>query len=337
MPVPYVYLYSTQMQYSLPKEWVVTVGYQGSEGHHVTRLVNLAQFYPSQNPSVHSVFTFKPDTNTSFNALTTQVEHRFRKGFSTNILYTWSKSIDQVSAEGPGFVTNQTYAIDDRTERGPSDYDATHNFRAYGVWELPIFRGKKDFLGKVLGGWDLSGIYQFHSGFPWTPVADNVCPVFGSINICPIRPTGYLGGAGHNYDTSAFLPPTAGNFPNGSTSYFALQTCPSTGCPPLVLPEPPGIGRNSFRGPRYQDIDLTVTKEFGLPSMKFVGEAAKIQLRMTAYNVFNKLNLAPFSFGSTSTTISNSCCGAPIPNPLFGTSTTGLSGRVLELEGRFSF
>lgn len=339
MPVPYVYLYSTQMQYSLPKEWVVTVGYQGSEGHHVTRLVNLAQFYPSQNPSVHSVFTFKPDTNTSFNALTTQVEHRFRKGFSTNILYTWSKSIDQISAEGPGFVTNQTFAIDDRTERGPSDYDATHNFRAYGIWELPIFREKRDFLGKVLGGWDLSGIYQFHSGFPWTPVSDNACPVFGSINICPIRPTGYLGGAGSNYATSAFLPPAAGNFPNGSTSYFALQTTCGNPC----LPDRPGIGRNSFRGPRYQDIDLTIMKEFGLPSMKFVGEAAKIQLRMTAYNVFNKLNLAPFSFGSTSTTVSNSCVnnncntGAPIPNPLFGTSTTGLSGRVLELEGRFSF
>lgn len=333
MPVPYVYLYSTQMQYSLPKEWVVTIGYQGSEGHHVTRLVNLAQFYPKLNPSVNSIFTFKPDTNTNFNALTTQLEHRFRKGFSTNILYTWSKSIDQVSAEGPGFVTNQTYAIDDRTERGPSDYDATHNFRAYGIWELPIFRGKKDFLGNVLGGWDLSGIYQFHSGFPWTPVADNVCPVFGSVNICPIRPTGYLGGAGHNYDTSAFLPPTAGNFPNGSTSYFTLQTTCGNPC----LPVRPGVGRNSFRGPRYQDIDLTIMKEFGFSSMKFVGEGAKLQLRMTAYNVFNKLNLAPFTFGSTSTTVSNSCCGVANPNPLFGTSSTGLSGRVLELEARFSF
>ena len=172
MPVPYVYLYSTQMQYSLPKDSVLTIGYQGSEGHHVTRLVNLAQFYPGFNPSVHSVFTFKPDTNTNFNALTTQFQHRFHRGFSTNVQYTWSKSLDQVSAEGPGFVTNQTFAIDDRTERGPSDYDATHNFLAYGVWELPIFRGRKDLLGKVVGGWDLSGIYQFHSGFPWTPVAD---------------------------------------------------------------------------------------------------------------------------------------------------------------------
>src|SRR4029077_18097697 len=100
--------------------------------------------------------------------VTHAVEHRFRKGFSTNILYTWSKSIDQVSAEGPGFVTNQTFAVDDRTERGPSDYDATPTFRAYGIWQGPIFREKKDFLAKVLVVWILSGIYQFHSGFPWT-------------------------------------------------------------------------------------------------------------------------------------------------------------------------
>jgi hypothetical protein len=332
MPVPYVYLYSLQMQYSLPKDWVMTVGYQGSAGHHLTRIVNLAEFYPVANPSVNQIFTFTPDTNTSFNALTTQLEHRFHHGVSANVLYTYSKSLDQVSAEGPGFVTNQTYAIDDRTERGPSDYDATHNFRAYGVWDLPIYRGRNDLMGRLLGGWELNGIYQFHSGFPWTPVADNICPVFGFLNNCPVRPTAYLGGAGNNHETSAFLPPTAGNFPNGSLSYFTTQTSGS-------VPDPPGIGRNTFRGPRYQDIDLTVMKEFGLPAMKYV-ESSKIQLRMTAYNVFNKLNLAPFSFGSNSTTVSSNYTGsgaAPVPNAQFGTATAGLAGRVVELQGRFIF
>ena len=71
--------------------------------------------------------------------------------------------------------------------------------------------------------------------------------------------------------------------------------------------------------------------------MGFIGEGAKIQLRMTAYNAFNKLNLAPFSFGSTSTTITSCCGSAPVANPLFGTATAGLAGRVLELQARFSF
>jgi hypothetical protein len=59
---------------------------------------------------------------------------------------------------------------------------------------------------------------------------------------------------------------------------------------------------------------------------------------MTAYNVFNKLNLTPFSFGSTSTIISsNNNGGVPFANPQFGTATSALAGRVLELQARFSF
>ena len=340
MPNPYVYLESIQMQYSLPKDWVLTVGYQGSAGHHLTRIANLAYFYPNLNPSVGNIYNFTPDTNSNFNALTTQFEHRFHRGVSANIQYTYSKSIDQLSAEGPGYVTNQTYPVNDTTERGPSDYDATHNFRAYAVWDLPVFTGRKDLLGTLLGGWELNGIYQFHSGFPWTAVASNICPVIGASNLCPLRPIGYNGAAGDNHETSAFLPPTAGNFPlvaaaaaaNTANPYFTLQTTGNT-------PDFPGIGRNTFRGPRYQDIDLTILKNFRLPAMKLIGEAGNIQLRMTAYNAFNKLNLAPFSFGSTSTIISyfNNGSGIPQPNPQFGTATAGLEGRVLELQARFSF
>jgi Carboxypeptidase regulatory-like domain/TonB dependent receptor len=339
MPIPYTYLYSLQVQQSLPKDWVFTLGYQGSAAHRLTRIENLAEFYSVLNPSVGQIFTFVPDTNSNFNALTGQLEHRFRRGISANLLYTYSKSIDQLSAEGPGFVTNQTYPIDGATERGPSDFDATHNFRAYAVWELPIFRERHDALGKIAGGWQLNGIFQFHSGFPWTPVASNICPVLGATTLCPLRPLGYNGGAGDNHETSAFLPPANSNFPalaalpaGGINPYFTLQTSGTT-------PDFPGVGRNTFRGPRYQDIDLTISKEFGLPTMKFIGEGAKIQLRMTAYNAFNKLNLSPFTFGSTSTTISyfNNGSGMPVANPLFGTATSALAGRVVELQTRFSF
>jgi hypothetical protein len=338
MPNPYVYLFSMQMQYSLPQDWVMTIGYQGSAGHHLTRIKNLAYFYPNLNPSINQIFSFTPDTNTDFNALTTQVEHRFHRGVSANVLYTYSKSIDQLSAEGPGFSTNQTYPLNDHTERGPSDYDATHNFRAYALWDLPIYRTRNDFLGKIVGGWTLNGIFQFHSGFPWTPVANNVCPVLGASSLCPIRPIAYTGAGGHNYETSAFLPPTSGNFPlvaqavaNGTPNpYFALQT---SGNSPL----PPGIGRNTFRGPRFQSIDMSIQKKFRLSPMKFVGESGSIDLKLTAFNVFNKLNLSPFTFGSNSTVVSYCCGSTPFANPQFGTASTGLQGRVVELEGRFSF
>ena len=333
MPVPYVYLYSLQVQYSLPKDWIATIGYQGSSSHKLLRIINLKYFYPVQNPFINNVYTFTPDTDANFNALNMQLEHRFTHGFLANVLYTYSKSIDQLSSEGPGFGTNQTFPTDQKTEFGPSDFNATNYLRIYGLWDLPILRGRHDFAGKVLGGWQLNGTFLFHSGFPWTPVTNNVCPVIGSGNVCPIRPLGFSGGAGSSDSNTSFIKPSTSNFPNGSTSYFTLPT----NLAPDQIPFP-GIGRNSFSGPRYSGFDFSLAKQFGLPRLPVLGESSKIELRMNAYNAFNKLNVAPFTFGSSSTVISY-CCGSGTPqaNPQFGIGTNGLSGRVLELQGRLTF
>ena len=75
--------------------------------------------------------------------------------------------------------------------------------------------------------------------------------------------------------------------------------------------------------------------------MPVLGENSKIELRLNAYNAFNKLNVAPFTFGSSSTVVSFCCggtgSGGPQPNPQFGVGTNGLAGRVIELQGRISF
>jgi hypothetical protein len=338
MPVPYVYLYSLQVQYALPANWVATIGYSGSSSHDLLRIKDQLFFFTQPSNQINNVFQFTPDTTANFNALLTQIQHRFTHGLLFNFSYTYSKSIDDVSAEGPGFGTNQTFPTNLATERGPSDYDATHYIQAYAVWDLPILRGRTDLLGKIAGGWQFSPVFTFHSGFPWTPVATNLCPVFGASSLCPTRPIGFNGGVGHEHDTNAFLPPVAANFPDPLAS-FTLQTTGTT-------PQFPAIGRNSFRGPRYSAIDMSIGKSFGLPTMKVIGEGSKIELRMNLYNAFNKLNLAPFTFGSASTTIAT-CCDAgppntntPRPNPNFGVANFqngGLAGRTMELQGRFVF
>jgi outer membrane receptor protein involved in Fe transport len=335
MPSPYIYLYSFQVQYTLPQDWIATVGYQGSSSHKLLRIRNLQYFYSAPNPDVNAVFQFIPDVNANYNALLTQVQRRFAHGLGLTVMYTYSRSMDQLSFEGPGFTTNQTYPIDLSKEWGPSDYDMTHNLRVVGLWDLPILRERHDWAGRIFGGWQLNGDFQFHSGFPWTPVADNTCPVVGvpGNTLCPIRPIGYSGGAGTSQSPDAFLKPSTSNFAKGGPSYFTLATSSTPGVIPV-----PGISRNSFRGPRFSQFDFSLMKEFGLPDMRFVGEGAKVQLRMNAYNAFNKLNLQPFDFGSSSTVISY-CCGSgtPTPNPQFGVATGGLEGRVVELEARFVF
>jgi hypothetical protein len=90
----------------------------------------------------------------------------------------------------------------------------------------------------------------------------------------------------------------------------------------------PGIGRNSFFGPKYFDLDMAFAKEFGLPSVGFLGENAKIDVRFNFFNILNTLNLTPFNSNTDPTKVTNL---------VFGTATSALAGRTGEFQIRFSF
>ena len=99
-----------------------------------------------------------------------RLTHRFSRGLYTQFYYRYSKSIDESSWEGPCACTNETYPQNLKSERGPSDFDATHYFTAAAVYELPFLRSRRDLLGRALGGWEIDPIITARSGFPWTPV-----------------------------------------------------------------------------------------------------------------------------------------------------------------------
>jgi Carboxypeptidase regulatory-like domain/TonB dependent receptor len=324
VPTPYVYTYSLEGQYSLPAKMVGTVGYQGSASRKLVRLVNQRLIYPNDPGGFFASGVFFPtaDTTASYNALLVSLTRRFSRGLQFGGNYRWAKSIDIVSNENPTASTNPTFPLDVRQERGPSDYDVRHHLVASALWELPFFRGRRDLAGKILGGWEVSSIATFHTGFPWTPVIGN-CPSSNQPIICPVRPTRYFGGNGTDTSNNAFI--TGSNFPGGGTHFFStIGATGAAGTPVAGLL--PGIGRNSFRGPNYRDIDLTVAKKFGMPNA--FGEGANFELKANFFNVFNILNLQPLGFNTSSTFI---------PDPNFGKSAGGLSGRVVEIQGRFNF
>ena len=78
-------------------------------------------------------------------------------------------------------------------------------------------------------------------------------------------------------------------------------------------------------GPGYRDLDATVTKAFGFPKARIIGENAQIEIRADAFNLFNNLNFNPGS-------ISNN-----IQSANFGQAGGALSGRIINLQARFSF
>jgi outer membrane receptor protein involved in Fe transport len=312
--LPYVYGYSFETQVELPAKTIFTLGYQGSDGHHLNRIFDANLVYDANSPNVNPGFFIKPDTTSNYNSLNARVERRFANGIQAAFKYRWSKSLDEVSFGQPDASVNETYPRDLRTEYGPSDYDATHFMVLSGIWDLPMFRGKTDGIAKFLGGWQLSGIFTYHTGFPWTPINNNCLQTPGQQFICPIRPSSYSGGAGTSTDNHTFLTQN-GNFPGGGANFFGLT------------PGPPGVGRNSFRGPRYGSLDMTLGKNTPLP---FLGEGGNLQLRMNVFNVFNTLNLSPFTFNTPSTVVQDQ---------FFGTAgtTAALAGRVVELQARFTF
>jgi len=82
--------------------------------------------------------------------------------------------------------------------------------------------------------------------------------------------------------------------------------------------------RNSFTGPSYQGLNVSLTKGFNIPSERVIGDHAALEFRVDAFNLFNFQELS----GTPTTSISSTT---------FGESTGALAGRIVELQSRFSF
>jgi len=316
---PYVLRYSGEAEYDVGRGWVASLGYQGSSGGNLTRLVPYHLFV-TPNPRLRAVNMLLTDGDSQYHALLTRISRRFANGYTLNAEYRLARSEDTCSSD----ACRQSYPFDLDTERGPSDFDVRHALKLYGVWDLPILRERTDMLGKLAGGWQLSGIVTATSGFPWTPLAggSNCSVEVAGGSVCPLRPVAYSGGAGTATSDEVFMR-QFGNFPGGPLEYFTPP--PPSGR--VEVPPRPGVGRNSFRGPRYFAVDAMLSKRFGLPTVTGIGAPA-LEIRANAYNLFNDLNLRSFNFDSPSTRIDN---------PDFGRATAALAGRVVEFQARFSF
>lgn len=327
--VGYVQNYSLELQFPVPWSMVAEFGYAGSTGRKLIRLLNL-NFIQVPNPKIFAAYFPTDDINSNYNALNARLSKRFTGGLMFDLIYRWSKSLDHLSNEGPGAQTNQTNPANLDTEWGPSDFDARHFLSLSGVWEPPIFRNRSDFVGSIFGGWEMSGILTYHSGFPWTPVTgrqNSVAPVTGAATINPTRPIAFFGGVDIDSGDAAYMPP-GGNFPEAGTACNTPAELADCKGFDISAPGPPGIGRNAFSGPRYFSIDMSFSKAFRLPATALLGEGAQFRLRANLLNAFDMLNLEPIGFGSDS---------ARIENPRFGLSRRALAGRVIELQARFEF
>jgi hypothetical protein len=313
-------LYSLEVQGDVFRGTTATIGYQGSTGRHYARLVDQNFLYNQSGAQAGASYFIQTDSVANYNALNLQFRRPMQNHIGYSIVYTYAKSMDQVSnGDGADGLANQTNPANNASEYGPSDYDVKHRIVATGLYQTPKVHTGSSIVNMLASGFQINGTYTWHTGFPWTPVTSSLTttPVGGQLAQNVVRPTAYFGGAGTSCSNSAFE--TGSNFPNGGPSYFK-QTLPQSGV------YSPGIGRNSFRGPCYVNVDMSVAKEF---AHEFGSHNTLLRIQANMYNVFNLLQLQPIQF--------NSSPGSQINAAYFGTSAAADEGRVIELAARFQF
>jgi hypothetical protein len=293
----------------------LTIGYSGSEGHHFARLVNQDFLYSTVNSPVYAAYFAQTDSNLSYNALNSMAQRSFQNGLGFSAIYTYSKSLDQVSnGDGANSNANQTNPAHNSTEWGPSDFNVKHRLTVVGLYELPHLHSGNEVLKMAANGWRVTTVVTAHSGFPWTPVTYNLTTTanqLGSGVVSPTRPLAYYGAAGNSCSTNAFK--TGSNFPKGGPAYFNI-TPPAT-----TINYVPGIGRNSFIGPCFFNTDISLAKEVTFEALRH----GSIRFQVNFFNAFNKLQLQPITNG-------NANPGANIQNATFGFAQGADAGRQIE-------
>ena len=281
-------------EYDIGKGWVGSIGYQGNNSRELPRTVPY-QLFVVPNPSFGTVNMMLTDVNSNFNALLLRATWRFAGGYSLNAEYRFSKSLDTCSNNANCV---QTYPFDQSTERGPSGFDVTHMF--HGPRHLASCRSSATGTPArhARGGLQVSGIFTASSGsrgrrssgerfatWPWRPAA-SVRSVPS-----PIRET-----CRPRRRATKRCNSSSDSSPGDRSKRLHAAALAGT----FTEPPRPGVGRNSFRGPRDFNGDMTVSKMFRLPTMAVLQDNGAARYSPNAFNLFNNLNLTPFNFNSPS-------------------------------------
>ncbi len=138
--------------------------------------------------------------------------------------------------ENSGPYEEDPYPYNSHAAYGRSDYNVANAFKLFGLWQPTIFKNGK-WMGqrKCVGGWSLSGIFNWHTGFPIYPLYNANTSgglYYNGSGYSSLRPAAYIGGAGSSTGNSAFMQTTNPNYNGNGTTYFdAAYFCQRTPFP----------------------------------------------------------------------------------------------------------
>ena len=323
---PYALQYNLNLQREIARDTILSVGYFGARGNHLTREAEQNPFQSAlghrYNPNLPSpLLTVLTDAQSFYNSFQISVSKHSSRNLSLQTFYTLSHSIDDASRSFSVDSVDEPPTSQDifnrKGSRGRSGFDIRHNFVANVLYEVP-FGGKSYF-----GGWQIGAIASVHSNVPFTPVL-----AFDNANLRSLLTSERPDLVGNPY---------AGVCPNGAR--VGTPSCWFN--PSAFLVPAPGqfgnAGRNILRGPGFAQIDLSLQKSFQ------VKEGVKITFGAETYNLLNHPNFAvpsntqrPLSLGGNGDAVFQDPAGNFANNAGRIFTTVG-TGRQIQLDARFTF
>lgn len=184
--VPYSQNWNLSVQREVLPSTLVEVAYVGSMGTHLLGEVDFNQVPLSVRLNAANATTWanalRPYTGygpitsiinpftSSYHSLQLSATRRVNRGLTLSAAYTWSRTLtdDPTDRSTPPYDT-YNYRLD----YGPANFSPNQIFVTNFVYDLPFYKEQRGVVGKVAGGWELSGITVFESGVPLTITQSN--------------------------------------------------------------------------------------------------------------------------------------------------------------------
>jgi hypothetical protein len=287
-----------------------------------------------------------------YNGLQTQVTMRTFHGFTGNVNYTWSRTIDNTSEIYSTYVGGNTIAVPQNPlnnsigELGVSGNSYPNVFSVGMVYQVPQFHTSSNILSRIVNGFQANGIYQYNSGQPFNayqpllnlygldssycdtafnqssvgPGADS-CRLILSNKGAPLNSVAILY-AGTFYELGSFLNTNNPATIAPSAVHWLIN---NSGTANLLNNPYPGSGRNILRAQPYNNFDASIFKTTKLT------ERVDMQLQLTAFNSLNHQYR-----GTPLANVFNDTPGIPV-NPFLSNLYNTSVPRSVQLGGKLRF
>ncbi len=243
--------------------------------------------YDFFQPQFSSLFAWSSIGTSSYNALQFTLRHPTSHGFTADLGYTFSKSIDLGSgAERSNEFSDDSFggsgiqnSWNPKLNKGPSDFDSRQLVTVDAVYLLPVGRGKavlsgaNSILDALAGGWQISGLSRWASALPFSLIEPGYTTNYqlGGFGVVtgPVQVKKHL----ISGVPQVFVGNEASTINAGVYNGY-----------PVRLPYPGEAGeRNNFRGDGYFDVDTALAKTWD------IHEQVKLKFAAEVYNVGNEV------------------------------------------------